>query len=134
MNKTPHFKHAPRIPLLVLFAMLAIASSASTAAATSGGLPPAFGTPCGHASGASWQFHGQTGTQYNVAGLPRAVCAIALKSVGQLTKQRPHSGALGAQTLVGPNGFRCASSGINLAHAGFCGNGAKHFLWAPRLK
>ena len=82
MNKTPHFKHAPRIPLLVLFAMLAIASSASTAAATSGGLPPAFGTPCGHASGASWQFHGQTGTQYNVAGLPRAVCAIALKSVG----------------------------------------------------
>lgn len=134
MKNTLFSKHAPRLSLLMLFALLAIASSAATATATSGGLPPALGKPCGHASGAGWHFHGQTGTEYNVTGLPAAVCAIALKSVEALTKQTPKSGALGAQTLVGPYGFRCAGSGIKLAHAGFCGNGGKHFLWAPRLK
>lgn len=73
----------------------AVPCSASAAAATAtgpiGGLPPAFGRLCGHVPGASWHFHSHTGTQYNVTGVA-AACAIALKSVGALTKQTPHAG------------------------------------------
>lgn len=130
MNIVPPLKHAPRVSLAVVFAALAVAITASTA--TSGGLPPSFGKLCGQVKGAAWAFQGKTGTQYNVTGVA-AACSTALKIVGGLTKQTPHSGALGNHTLVGSNGFQCAGSGIPLAHAGFCGNGAKHFVWAPRL-
>jgi len=126
----PDLTHAPRVFLAVLFAATAVAAGAS--AATSGGLPPSFGKLCGHVQGAAWAFQGKTGTEYNVTGTP-ATCSTALKIVGGLTKQTPRSGALGANTLTGSRGFQCAGSGIPLAHAGFCGNGAKHFVWAPRV-
>ena len=122
-----------RLSLLLLLTVLAVATTAS--AAVSGGLPPSFGKLCGHVNGAAWKFQGQTGTQYNVTALPARSCAVAMKSVPALTKQKPHAGALGPQTLTGSNGYNCAGSGIKLAHAGFCGgSGGTKFFWAPRLK
>jgi hypothetical protein len=97
-------------------------------------IPPSFGKLCGHVSGASWKFQGQTGNQYGVVALPTASCAVAMKAVRALSNQTPHTGALGPQTLSGPNGFRCAGSGIKLAHAGFCGSTHAKFMWAPQLK
>ena len=131
MNKTHWLRHVTRLSLLMLFAALAVATTAS--AAVSGGVLP--GKLCGSVSGAAWKFQGQTGTRYNVTALPAGSCRVGMKSVGALTKQQPRAGALGSQTLSGPGGFRCAGSGIPLAHAGFCGGskGVK-FFWAPRLK
>ena len=117
------------LPILFIAAVLV-----STAASTNRGLPPAFGKLCGHVAGARWKFQGQTGTQYNVVGLPAGSCGIAMKMVGALTKQKPHAGAVGSQTLSAPGGYSCAGSGIALAHAGFCGRGTAHFTWAPLLK
>jgi hypothetical protein len=123
-----------RLTCLLLPMLLAAALLATTASSTSGGLPPAFGKLCGHVAGASWKYQGQTGTQYNVVGRPAGSCGVALKMVGALTKQKPHAGAIGSQTLSAPGGYSCASSGIPLAHAGFCARGTAHFIWAPRLK
>ena len=123
--------NAPPSLLLALAVGALVASSAMTALGA--GLPASLGHLCGHVSGASWKFSGQTGTQYNVVALPTASCGAAMKAVSGLTKQTPRSGALGAQTLTGPGGYRCAGAGIPLAHAGFCGRGAAHFTWAPRL-
>lgn len=119
------------LALLILLAALAVLSTATAAAAA--GLPP--GHLCGSVSGAAWKYQGQTGTQYNVSGLPAGSCAASLKAVGKLTKQKAHTGVLGPHTLTGPSGFRCVGTGIvGVASAGFCGgtNGAK-FFWAPRL-
>jgi hypothetical protein len=121
-----------RLAPLILFAALAVASTAS--AAVGGGLPP--GHLCGSVSGAAWKYQGETGTQYNVSGLPAGSCGAALKAVAKLTKQKPHTGVLGPHTLTGPSGFRCIGTGIlSPASAGFCGgtSGAK-FFWAPRVK
>jgi hypothetical protein len=126
------FRHVTRLSLLLLFAALVVATTAS--AAVSSGQPPSLGKLCGHANGASWQFQGQSGTQYNVTALPARSCAVAMKSIRALTKQKPHGGALGARTLAGPNGYGCADSGIKLAHSGFCGGNGAKFFWAPRLK
>lgn len=131
MNRTRWFRHLTCLSLLMLFAALAVATTASSAV---GGLPPSLGKPCGSVKGATWKFEGQTGTQYSVVGLPAGSCVVAMKSVAALTKQKPRSGAVGAQTLSAPSGFSCAGSGIPLAHAGFCGRGAAHFMWAPQLK
>lgn len=131
MSKALNPNHATRLPVLVLLAALAVASTAAGTA--SGGLPPAFGKLCGHVSGATWHYKGHTGTQYNVTGLPSSACAVGLKSVSALTRQTPHAGALGAQTLTGPSGFACAGLSTKPAHAGTCASGGKHFLWAPRL-
>jgi hypothetical protein len=131
MNRTKKF-NTLRLSLLMLFAALAVVSTAS--ASVSGGLPP--GHLCGSVAGGSWKYQGQTGTQYNVSALPVRSCAAAMKSVRALTKQKPHTGALGPHSLTGPSGFRCLGTGIvGPASAGFCGgsNGAK-FFWAPRLK
>jgi hypothetical protein len=130
MKMIPHLRHAPRVSLAVVVAAIAVASTAPTA--MSGGLPPSFGKLSGQVKGAAWSFQGKTGTQYNVTGIP-AACSTALKIVAGLTRQTPHSGALGINTLVGSNGLQCAGSGIPLAHAGLCGSGAKHFVWPPRL-
>jgi hypothetical protein len=129
MNRTHRFKHATHLSLLMLFAALMVATTAS--AAVSVGMP---GKLCGSVSGTNWKFQGQSGTQYNVSALPARSCAVAMKSVGALTKQKPRPGALGPHTLAGPRGFRCMIS-LPPAHAGFCGgsNGAG-FFWAPRLK
>jgi hypothetical protein len=132
MNGTLKFSHAKRLSLLILFSALAVVSTAS--AGVTGGVPP--GKLCGSVSGATWKYQGQQGTRYNVTALPAKSCAAALKSVGALTKQKPHTGVLGPHTLTGPSGFRCVASGIiTPASAGFCGgtNGAR-FFWAPRLK
>jgi hypothetical protein len=130
MNRTRWFRHLTCLSLLTL-AALVVATTASSAVS---GLPPSLGKLCGHVEGAAWKFQGQTGTQYNVVGLPAGSCGVAMKSVTALTKQKPRSGASGSQTLIGQNGYRCAGSGIPLAHAGFCGRGAAHFTWAPQLK
>ena len=132
MNTPQKINHVKHLSLLIVFAALAVVSTAS--AGVSGGLPP--GKLCGSVSGATWKFQGQSGTQYNVSALPAGSCAAAMKSVSRLTKQKPHTGALGPHTLAGPSGFRCVGSGIiTPASAGFCGgsNGAR-FFWAPRLK
>lgn len=133
MNRIEKFNHAMQLSLLVLFAALALASTASAATSSERFQP---GKPCGHVSGASWKFQGQSGTQYNVSAIPARSCAVAMKSVSALTKQKPRASGLNTHALAGPKGFRCAGSGIvNLASAGFCGgkNGAS-FYWAPRLK
>jgi hypothetical protein len=132
MTETQKLKHPKQLVLLILFAALAVVSTAS--AGVSGGLPP--GKLCGSVSGATWKFQGQSGTQYNVSAIPAGSCGAALKSVSALTKQKPHVGVLGPHTLAGPSGFRCVGSGIiTPASAGLCGsnNGAR-FFWAPRLK
>jgi hypothetical protein len=92
------------------------------------------GKLCGSVSGAAWKFQGHSGTQYNVSALPTRSCAIAMKSVSALSKQKPRTGALGPHTVAGPRGFRRMIS-LPPAHAGFCGgsNGAG-FFWAPHLK
>ena len=123
-------RNVPRFFLLMLAVGMLITGTASSAVGA--GVPASLGHLCGHVSGASWKFSGQTGTQYNVIALPVASCSVAMKAVAGLTKQKPRSGALGPQTLTGPSGYRCAGSGIPLAHAGFCGRGAAHFDWAPR--
>ena len=128
MNKTMKIP----LSLLILLAALSVVSTAS--ARVNDGVPP--GTLCGSVSGATWKYQGQTGTRYNVSALSSKLCAAAMKAVGALTKQTPHTGVLGPRTLGGPSGFRCMGSGIvSPASAGFCGgtNGAR-FLWAPRLK
>ena len=130
MKKPLPYSALTRACLFGLLVVLAIPTTSSAAARS--GLPPSFGKLCGHVTGAPWQFQGRRGTQYNVTGIA-AACTTALKSVGGLTKQKPHSGALGTNTLVGPGGFQCAGSGIPLAHAGFCGSGGKHFVWAPLI-
>jgi hypothetical protein len=132
MNCMQKIDRTKKLTLVILFAALAVVSSAS--AGVSGGLPP--GKLCGSVNGASWKFQGQHGTQYNVSALPARSCAAAMKSVSALTKQKPHTSVLGPRTLTGPKGFRCMGSGIiTPASAGFCGgsNGAR-FFWAPRLK
>lgn len=120
-----------RLSLLMLFAALVVATT--TSAAVSSGLPPSLGKPCGHVGGATWQFQGQSGSQYNVTALPARSCAVALRSVSALTKQKPRTGALGHRTLAGPSGFRCTDSGMKLSHSGFCGGNGAKFFWAPRL-
>jgi hypothetical protein len=131
MNRTHWLK---RVTCLSLLTLVAVSVGATTASSAVGGLPPSMGTLCGQVTGASWKFQGQTGTEYNVVGQPAGSCGVAMKSVTALTRQKPRSGAIGAQTLTAPSGFRCAGSGIPLAHAGFCGRGATHFTWAPQLK
>jgi len=130
----PRTRRCGNVPrsLVVMLAVGVLVAGAGTTA-LGAGLPAAFGHLCGHISGAPWKFSGHTGTQYNVVALPTASCSVAMKAVAGLTKQTPRSGALGAQTLTGPSGYRCAGSGIPLAHAGFCGRGAAHFAWAPWL-
>jgi len=123
-----------RLTCLLLPILFAAALLASTAWSTSPGVPPAFGKLCGHVSGASWKFQGQTGTQYSVVARPAGTCGVALKLVGALTRQKPHAGAIGSQTLSAPGGYSCAGSGIPLAHAGFCARGTAHIIWAPLLK
>jgi hypothetical protein len=130
MNRTHRFKHVTHLSLLMLFAALVVATTAS--ARVSVGMP---GKLCGSVSGATWKFQGQGGTRYNVSAGPARSCAVAMRSVRALTKQKPRTGALGPQTLAGPSGFRCAGSAIKLAHAGFCvGSNGAGFYWAPRLK
>jgi hypothetical protein len=124
-------EHAALFLFTLAVGMLVTGTAASALGA---GLPASLGHLCGHVSGAPWKFSGQTGTQYNVIALPPTSCGVAMKSVAALTKQNPRSSALGPQTLIGPGGYRCAGSGIPLAHAGFCGRGAAHFDWAPRVK
>jgi hypothetical protein len=133
-NLIPRTRRCGNVPRsLVLMLAVGVLVAGAATSALGAGLPASFGHLCGHVSGASWKFSGQTGTQYNVVALPAASCSVAIKAVAGLTKQVPRSGALGAQTLTGPSGYRCAGSGIPLAHAGFCGRGAAHFNWAPRL-
>lgn len=132
LNTMRWLRSVPRSLLLPLAVGMLVAGTASSAVGA--GIPASFGHLCGHVSGASWKFSGQAGTQYNVIALPASSCSVAMKSVAGLTKQKPRSGALGPQTLVGPGGYRCAGSGIPLAHAGFCGRGAAHFDWAPARK
>jgi hypothetical protein len=122
-----------RLACLLLPMLVAAALLVSTASSTNRGLPPAFGKQCGHVAGARWKFQGQTGTQYNVVGRPAGSCSVAMKMVGALTRQTPHAGAIGSQTLRAPGGYSCATSGIPLAHAGFCARGTAHFVWAPLL-
>ncbi len=124
------------LSLVAVLSVLALASPAW--ARTGGALPPAFGKLCGKVSGGAWHYKGQSGTQYNVTATS-GVCGVALNSVGALTKQTPHAGAIGPNTLAGPKGFSCAgtgttSLGLKPAQSGTCGDGAKHFLWAPHLK
>jgi hypothetical protein len=118
-----------KLTLFLLVAALVVAATAS--AGLSARMP---GKLCGSVSGTSWKFQGQKGTQYIVSALPAKSCAVAMKSVSALTKQKPRPGSVGPHTLVGPRGFRCMIS-LPPAHAGFCGgsNGAG-FFWAPRLK
>jgi hypothetical protein len=133
MNRTQKFNHSMRLSLLVLFAALTLASTASAATSRERFQP---GKPCGHVSGASWKFQGQVGTQYNVSAIPARSCAVAMKSVSALTKQKPRASGFNTHALAGPIGFHCDGSGIvNPASAGFCGgkNGVS-FYWAPRLK
>ena len=130
MNITRRLRTTPRQCLLMLFIGLVVASTPSAAVGT--GLPPAFGKLCGHVSGATWRYSGQAGAQYNVTARPASSCRIAMSAVSGLTKQKPHFGALGAQTLIGPSGYRCAGAGALHSHGGFCGRGASHFMWAPR--
>jgi hypothetical protein len=131
MNTTQRLGKLPRL-LLMLLIGLVVASTSSPAVGA--GLPPSFGKLCGHVSGAAWKYSGQAGTEYNVTARPASSCRVAMRSVGGLTKQKPHSGALGPQTLTGPSGYRCAGAGALRAHAGFCGRGASHFMWAPRKR
>ena len=98
MKTIPAITHAPLVSLAVVFAVIGLATTVSTA--TGAGLPPSFGKLCGQVKGASWAFQGKTGTQYNVTGVP-ASCSAALKMVAGLTKQSPHQGALGTNTLIG---------------------------------
>jgi hypothetical protein len=132
MNATRRLRNRPRLAALTLLIGLIVASAA--APAVGAGLPPAFGKLCGHVSGAAWKYSGQSGTEYNVTARPASSCRIAMRSVSGLTKQKPHFGALGAQTLVGPRGYRCSGAGALHAHGGFCGHGASHFMWAPRKR
>ncbi len=127
MNRSTGLKHLTRVCAVSSLFVLALAPAAHGA-----GLPPGLGKLCGHVGGASWKFQGQTGTQYNVTGSSSEACSVAMKSVGGLTKQTPHAGVVGRNTLKGSAGFSCAGSGIPLAHAGFCGKGTAHFFWAPR--
>lgn len=129
MNRTRWFRHVRHLSLLMVFAALIVATTATATVRV--GMP---GKLCGSVSGTSWKFQGQSGTQYNVSALPARSCAVAMKSVSALTKQKPRPGAVGPHTLVGPRGFRGMIS-LPPAHAGFCGgsNGAG-FFWAPRLK
>jgi hypothetical protein len=130
MYRTQRFKHVTRLSLLMLFAALVVATTAS--ATVSVFMP---GKLCGDVSGATWRFNGHGGTRYNVSARSTGSCAVAMKSVSALTKQKPRAGALGPHTLAGPSGFRCMGAAIKLAHAGFCvGSNGAGFFWAPRLK
>ena len=130
MSRTRSFRNLTCISLLTLFAALAAAAAASSAINTR--IPAALGKVCGHVNGAGWKFQGQTGIRHSVVGQGGS-CRDAMKLVAGLTKQTPHTGALGRQTLIGYSGYQCAGSGIPLAHAGSCGRGAAHFIWAPQL-
>ena len=134
-----HFR-AIALSLPLLLAALVIATT--TSAAVSAFMP---GKPCGSVSGAAWKsvgydgprkFQRQSGTKYNVSALRAGTCAVAMKAVSALTKQKPYKSALGARTLTGPRGFQCLGTGTGQpTTSGFCGgkNGAT-FYWAPRLK
>lgn len=121
------------LPLTLATGLLPTASSAA-------GPPGSLGKPCGSVSGAPWAYRGKSGNHYNAFGLSATACATALKSVPQLTRQRPRAGVVGAGTLTGPSGFNCAATGLvagmrPAAAAGFCGNKAgAHFLWAPKAR
>jgi hypothetical protein len=132
MGATQRLRIGPRLSLLVLLIGLIVASASATAVGA--GLPPAFGKLCGHVSGAAWNYSGQSGMEYNVTAIPASSCRTAMRSVSGLTRQTPHFGALGAQTLNGPRGYRCAGAGALRAHGGFCGHGASHFMWAPHKR
>lgn len=124
------------LSLVAVFSALALAGPAP--ARTGSGLPPAFGKLCGQVSGKTWHYKGQRGAKYNVTATSGA-CRIAMKSVRALTKQTPHAGAIGPNTLAGPRGYRCvgtgtASRGLKPAQSGTCASGGKHLQWAPRLK
>ncbi len=133
MNRTHTLINKKQLLLLNLFAVLAVAGSAS--AALSAGIPPQLGKICGSVNGASWRFNGQTGTHYNVVAKTAAMCRAGMKSAGGLTKQKPHAGAFGMHTLTGPRGFRCVQT-LAPAHSGYCGSTGPNavFYWAPRLK
>jgi hypothetical protein len=133
MNKTRTLIDKKQLSLLSFLAALTVVGTAS--ATISGGIPPQLGKVCGSVNGASWKFNGKTGTQYNVIAKTAAMCAAGMKSVSALTKQTPHAGAFGPQTLTGPRGFRCILT-LAPAHSGYCGSTGSHsvFYWAPRLK
>ena len=62
MNRTHRFRHVTHLSLLVLFAALVVATTASATVRV--GMP---GKLCGSVSGTSWKFQGQSGTRYNVS-------------------------------------------------------------------
>jgi hypothetical protein len=130
MNATTNVTRAKRLALLSLFAAVAAVSTAS--AAVVGGLPP--GHLCGSVSGAAWKYQGQTGTQYNVSGLPAGSCGAALKAVAR-RRGRSLTQVRSLRTLTGPTVSRLGTGILSPASAGFCGgsNGAKFFR-APRPK
>lgn len=123
-----------KLPVLLSLLLIELVFLAASVPAVGAGLPPAFGKLCGHVRGAAWKYQGQSGREYNVTAKPASSCRIAMRSVSGLTKQTSHFGPLGAQTLSGPKGYRCAGAGSLRAHGGFCGRGASHFLWAPRKR
>lgn len=132
MKATRSFTHSICISALTLCAALVVATTAS---AVSSGLPPAFGKTCGQVKGASWTYAGQTGIQYNVVGRG-GTCTLAMKVVSALTKQKPHAGIVGPNTLNPPRGYKCSGTPpILRMHGGGCAiSAAKGFSWAPRLK
>ena len=138
-NSEQPSRRAARVWLAIALPLALAASIAPTTARA--GLPPAFGKVCGSVSGAPWTYKGKTGTRYTVVGMPATACSAGMKSVFRLTKQRPRAGALGPQTLIGPNGFRCFASGLiagarPASASGTCANNATgaHFIWSPRAK
>jgi hypothetical protein len=133
MNGTQKISYAKHLLLLMLFGALVFKTT--SAAAVSGGFPPQLGKLCGSVNGASWRFNGQTGTHYNVIAKTAAMCTAGMKSVSALTKQKPHAGAFGPNTLTGPRGFHCILT-LAPAHSGYCGSTGPNsvFYWAPQLK
>lgn len=123
-----------KLPVLPLLLLVGLVFAGASVPAVGAGLPPAFGKLCGHVPGAAWRYQGQSGREYNVTAKPASSCRIAMRSVSGLTKQRAHFGLLGAQTLSGPKGYRCAGAGSLRAHGGFCAHGASHFMWAPQKR
>jgi hypothetical protein len=135
MNRTRTHINKKLLSLLSLVVALGVVATATATAAISGGIPPQLGKICGSVKGASWRFEGQTGTHYSVVAKTSAMCTAGMKFVGGLTKQKPHRGAFGPNTLTGPRGFQCILT-LQPAHAGYCGTTGPNsaFYWAPRLK
>jgi hypothetical protein len=131
MNTTRTHINKKLLSLLSLVVALAVVGAASAASSV---LPPKLGKICGSVKGASWRFGGQTGTDYSVIAKTPAMCTAGMKFTAGLTKQRPHAGVFGANTLTGPRGFQCLLT-LPPAHAGYCGStGNSVFYWAPRVK